>query len=66
MTGTLGVIGLSGEGSLTIIELAKTIHHGNKLSKSLTNSAIDSQKRLGEWVEEALKEKFEREEKKLK
>jgi len=28
--------------------------------------AIESQKRVGEWVEEAIKEKIEREQKKLK
>ncbi len=30
------------------------------------HSAIESQKRLGEWLEEAIDEKMEREEKKLK
>jgi len=36
--------------------ILRTAHH----------SAIESQKRLGQWLEEAIEEKIEREEKKIK
>lgn len=45
---------------------SKNIKIKPSILRKARHSAIDSQKRLGEWVEDAIEEKAEREEKRVK
>ena len=48
------------------IRRSRSIKIKPRILREAHHRAIESQKRVGEWVEEAIKEKIEREEKKLK